>query len=99
MWSAVREASAMIVNVGFFSEAEGKALASTTYRFGTSWDRQNLSNTDVWGVFPMRQPPISEHVAGAELTECICALLDSRMAVHCAFISLCSFQSESDSFQ
>jgi hypothetical protein len=49
----------MIVNVGFFSEELGKTLASTTYKFGTSWERQNEFTTDVFGSLPILHPPIS----------------------------------------
>ena len=36
-----------MVWVGFFSDADGNTLPSTTYRFGTSCERQSEFNTDV----------------------------------------------------
>src|SRR5579859_4805681 len=49
MCSAQRAARAIMVWVGFFSEADGKTLPSTTYRFGTSCERQSAFKSDVFG--------------------------------------------------
>src|SRR5207248_3032794 len=57
--SAVLAARAMMVCVGFFSDAEGNTLPSTTYKFATSCVLQSAFTTDVRGSVPIRQPPSS----------------------------------------
>ena len=58
-----------MVSVGFFSEELGNALASTTYKFGTSCDLQNEFSIDVRGSLPILHPPTSWFVAGLGLLE------------------------------
>ena len=65
IWSAVRDASAMIVCVGFFSDADGNTLPSTTNKFGTSCVWQKAFTTDVFGSDPMRAS--AEFVIGPRL--------------------------------
>ena len=45
MWSA----SAWIVDVGFTAPPVAKTLPSTTYRFGTSWERPWAFTTELSG--------------------------------------------------
>ncbi len=46
MRSATRKAWAAMVRAGFTAAEDGKNEPSTTYRFGTSWLRQNVSRTE-----------------------------------------------------
>ena len=64
MCSAARAASAMIVCVGFFSDADGNTLPSITYRFGTSCVRQSALTTDDSRI--AAHPAATELVVGAQ---------------------------------
>ncbi len=57
--SAVRSASAMIVNAGFAAGALGKTELSHIHRFSTVCDRPNASTTLCSASSPIRNVPIT----------------------------------------
>src|SRR5690606_21365459 len=59
MYSAVRMASAMMVQVGFLSAWETNGPPSETKRFFTSWAWHHSLTTEREGSFPIRVVPIS----------------------------------------
>ena len=56
-WSPTRNALAIIVNVGFTAELDGKKLPSTTYKLSTSCVRQLRSSADDRRSRPKRIVP------------------------------------------
>lgn len=55
--SAVRAARAWIVRPGLADPCVGMTLPSQMNKLAMSWERPNLSTTEVRGSLPMRAPP------------------------------------------
>src|SRR5262245_25575627 len=59
MYSQARRVNAMMESVVVLSVANGKTLASQTYRFGTSWHCEKALVTEFLGSLPKRHAPVS----------------------------------------